>query len=155
MKSQARLDTLMKSLARLPRGIDIAKLLTPHESMLPVQCSLDNTVTDGFGHNVLGALLATQVQANADVAERDAAVAKRHHPDTGLDDILAKTEDEGVCVITPEDVAMLRDNVLKRVEVADADSTDKLEVWVQRLLHGRLPEYRTLGDVAHQQLNNE
>ena len=72
MKSQARPDPVVERLARLARGVHIPNLFALHVSPLPVQRRLDDTVPDGLGHNILGRLLASQVQADADVAEGNA-----------------------------------------------------------------------------------
>lgn len=68
MKSQACSDTVVEGLARLSCSIDISDLLALHVSMLAVERSLNHTVANSLGDNVLGRLLTTEVQADANVA---------------------------------------------------------------------------------------
>ena len=40
-------------------------------------------------------------------------------------------------------------------QIADADRLHELEVWFERILESRLSEYSPVGDVAHEQLDND
>lgn len=155
MQSQTSTNTIMESLSRLASGIHVPDLLALHEAALPVQRGLDDAVPDRLGDNVLGALLTTELQANANVAQRDAAVAETHHADAGLDDVLAQAQDQAIGAVAAERVGVLGDDRLKVLEVADAHGAHEQEVRVQRDFHCRLAEGGAVGDVAHQQLDNQ
>lgn len=148
-------DSVVECLARLARRVHVANLLALHEPSLAIERGLDNAIPDGLGDNVLGALLGTQVEADADVAKRDAAVAQAHHADARPNDVLPQTENECVGTVTAERVGVIGDDHLKILEVADPYSLDEEEIWVQSSLHRWLPERRTVGDVAHQQLHHK
>ena len=155
VKGETSPDAVVESLTRLPRGIDVANLLALHVAPLPVQGCLDYSVTDCLGHYILGALLRAQMQANANVTKRNAAVTEAHHTNACLDHVLSQAKDQGIGTVAPERVRVVRDGRLKILKVTNTDGLDQKEVRMQSRLHCLLTECSSVGNVTHQQLNNE
>lgn len=155
MQSQASSDTVVKGLTGFSCSIDIADLLALHVSMLAIQRSLNHTIANCLSDNVFSRLLATEMQANANIAERNARVRQRHHADTRLDDVLAQTQNQRVGAIAAERLGVIGNSRLKVFQIAHADSLHQEEVRVEGVLERRLAEGGAVGNVAHEQLDNE
>lgn len=139
----------------LTRCIYITSLLALHKAMLAVQRRLNNTVPDGLGHDVFRALLTSQMQAYADVAQGDARVRQGHHADASLDDVLSQSQNQRIGAVSSEGVGMICDGRLEVLQVADTDCLHQKEVRVQSLLHRSNTEGGAVRDITHQQLNDQ
>jgi len=96
-----------------------------------VERCLYHTVANRLRGDVLGALLAVNAQSCADVTQADTRVRQREHAHTGLDHVLAQTQDEGVGTILLENCRESLDAFDESLQVTDADGLDKLEVGVK------------------------
>lgn len=144
----------MESFARLSSRVSIALWVRHHVAILMIESSFYDTVTDGLGGDILGGLFGRDVQARADVAERDPGVREGEHADASFDDVLAEAEDEGVGAVFAELAFVVGDAAEEGLEVADSDGLHELEVGVESGFESGLAEDGSFGDVTHQELNN-
>jgi hypothetical protein len=69
--------------------------------------TFDHTIPNGLAYDVFRVLLGIKVKLDADVAQGDTRIRERKSSDSGLDDILAEADDEGVCLVNFELCCML------------------------------------------------
>ena len=60
VQSQTGADTLVERLTGLASGVNITDLLALHESVLVVKRSLNDTIANSLGYNILGRLFAVE-----------------------------------------------------------------------------------------------
>jgi len=127
-------DSRVEHLLGLLGGVDIQYFFTLHEALLMIQNSLDDAITNSLSNNVLGTLLALEAKTDADVAERDTRVRQAHHADSGLDHVLAETENEGVGAVPAEGFRVRIEGLKESVELSNTHRTHKEEVGIECLL---------------------
>lgn len=111
--------------------------------------------THYLGDDVLGVLLAVQLQLEADVAQRDLGVGEGDHADTGLDDVVAQAQDQVVVVILLELGAVLSQGRLELGQVSYAHSLCDVQVGHERKSQHGKAESGSVGEIAHEQLHDQ
>ena len=126
VEAEAGADALVEGLCGLAGGVDVAGAARLHVALFVVDAGVDDAVADGLGDHVLGALLAVDAEADADVAEGDARVGEREHAHARADDVLAQAARERVGAVGTEGGGVLRDDAGEGDEVAAADGADEV-----------------------------
>jgi hypothetical protein len=142
-------DPVMECLARLPRSIDVSDFLALHEAALPIQCGLNDAISNGLCDNILGGFFTAEVETDTDVSKGYSGVRQRHHADARLDDILPQSQNQGICPVSAEGICMVGDRCLEIFQVANANGLYEEKVRVQGEFQSWLSEGGTVGDVAH------
>lgn len=126
MQVHAKFDPLLESLLRLVRFIDIASLTTLHPPLRVIHFSIDDSVPDGLGDDVLGVLFRIKVQFETDVFERDSGVGERDHSKGGLDDVVSKTDDQRVRPVRSEFRGVRGEHGLESFEITDSNGYERV-----------------------------
>lgn len=129
--SPTYLDALVMQLQAIPnpprehianlRAISALLATALHPPLLVHDAPLDDTISDGLAHNVLGVFLRVEVQLNADVAEGDARVREGEPADTCFYDILTKADDKSVSFVGFKLGSVLRQRGLELRERTRSD----------------------------------
>ena len=92
MKVQTELNPLIKRNLWFSSAVQITRVLALHDSLLMIQLSLNDTISNSFSDNKLGVLRTVQHQLLSDVAEGDLAVGQGDGLHGSLDDVLVEPE---------------------------------------------------------------
>ena len=92
MKVQTELNSLIKRNLWFSCAVQITGVLALHDSLLMVQLSLNDTISNSFSDNKLGVLGTVQHQLLSDVTEGDLAVGQGDGLHGSLDDVLVEPE---------------------------------------------------------------
>ncbi len=154
VQGQTRRDALMERLGRLSGRVDVACLLRLHVALFVIDGGFNHAIADSLGHNVLGRFLRLQTQTDANVSQRDSAVAEGQSSDSRANDILAQAKHQCVCTVTSEDRRKGVDQLQEAMHLTSTYRLDELEVGFQGIFELWLAEERTFGDIAHEQLDD-
>jgi hypothetical protein len=118
---QTKLDPLLERLLRLVRLVNIPCLPTLHPTLGVIDFGIDHSIPDGFRYDIFRILFRIEMKFQADILQRDPGVGEGDHPERGLDDVMTKTEDEGVSSILNETLTILIEYVLERFQIPNPD----------------------------------
>jgi len=96
--------------------------------------SLDHTIPNRFGHDVLRVLLVVELKLDADVLEGDLGVGEGDLMNSGFDDVVAETKDEGEGGVGLEGGGVGGEGCLEGGEVSDSDGWEV--GWVGKMVEG-------------------
>lgn len=151
---QAECNPTPKDLADLG-AIRVLLAATLHPALLMHNAALNDTVPNRLAHDILRVLLRVQVKLDTNIPQRDARVRERQAADARLDHVLAQAQDERVRAVLLELRRVAREHGLELRERARAHRLHDVEVRGQGPREHRVPEEPAVGDVAHEQLDDD
>lgn len=93
----------MEGILGLIRTINIDTFLALDVTLLVVNQSIHNTITDGLTNDVFRIPLTVGLKLDTCIAERDSRVGQREHTDSGLNHIVSESKDQSPCLVSLED----------------------------------------------------
>ena len=119
-----------------------------------VKDSIDNSIADSFGNDLLGLFNTLERKLFRDILNRNLRVRDVDLLETELDHSVTKTLNQGEIFVSMEKGLILDQKGLEVLHVARLDTSNNLIVRKKLLLEVGVREDLSVGNVTHQKLSN-
>ena len=164
---QAKLNSLVESLLRLVRGINVDDILALHVTLLMLQRSLDHSISDSFCADIFRLFFGIEMQFLADLLQRDARIGEGERTESSLDDVVTETKNQSIRAIRDELLLVCLERFSEGLQISDAHgcrdaisicdgshgtllTLRDLQIRRKRFLEHRLPEDASFRYISHQ-----
>lgn len=154
MKLHTELNPLVQHLLRIVRSILVHEAERLHVELIVVDSSLDHTVSDSLGNDLFRLLDRLERKLALDIPKANFAVRNVDLLQTELDHSVLQSVHEGHVLVGSEDLGILLQELSKLLHFSLLHTVDDLEVGLKWLLKFLVLEKRPVGDLSHQQLND-
>lgn len=153
MEVHAELYSLVENALGIVRVVDVVGVLRLHPLVIVIDNSLNDSVSDGFGHDLLGFFNVFYAKLLFDVLDGDLRITDVDFLKSELDDSVSQPLNQDVVLVLLEQSLMDLQNLFEVLHITRLNACYHLIVRSKCLLEIRVREYLPIWDLSHEEFS--